>query len=564
MADPVAKCGITEEKQYNFLAITEDVFPPADEIARLKQELETLKNANPFRMAELALEIQIERLRVVEITAARDAALQRLSDSYVSIRQKNEVIERMCQEHDGKNTGGVPLSLNFGASADQVEIAQMKAHISTLETENRELRLAIQQLQEQALIAKPIDPPPSYERDPTKIQTEEEDSAGVLLHSEDGTEVKYVPPRTEDPTVLANARNAVLADIPLPDNPPDDTLNAIVIPPPFTLHEFLSGAPGPLRTLLSNYRILHNATTCWCPDREEHGYMYSPVFKCSTNPRISTAHRWSPVDVVGRMNKPTECFYNREGLWYYAGSYRAFKMDELSPIEWAQLSTETTSAIVKETIAGRKNTSPQNIYETTQLYVAGGLKVACVALQCVGFNHEVYRSLLEYSIRFGESKWKSLATASANVLAAAASVSSVTGSLSGANSPASGAGTPHSQPSGTPTPPARIQMQTPAPLRHIPRTPTHPTHLSSAASGSPSATLGHSQGYTVNSIHPVRMVGTPPALGLGLGSSAWNVHSAAAMMMTPPASIDGKATLRGQQEKHLPDGGENMVDKGKN
>ncbi|CAA7260944.1 unnamed protein product [Cyclocybe aegerita] len=558
---------MSEEKQYNFIAITEDIMLPVDEIARLKQELESLKNANPFRMAELALEIQIERLRVVEITAARDAALQRLSDSYVSIRQKNELIERMFQERDGKDIGSVPLSLNFGFSTDQVEAEQLKAHISTLETENGELRLAIQQLQEQALIAKAIDPPPSYEREPTKsmlvdagIQTEE-DSAGVLVYSEDGAEVNYVPPKTEDPAILANARNTVLADIPLPNNPPDDTLNAIVIPPPFTLHEFLNGAPGSLRTLLSNYRILHNATTYWCPDREEHGYMYAPVFKCSTNPRISTAHRWSPVDVVGRMNKPTECFYNREGLWYYAGSYVAFKMDELSPKEWAQLSGETSSAIVKETIAGRKNTSPQNTYEATQLYVAGALKVACVALRCVGFNHEVYRSLLEYSIRFGESKWKSLATASANVLAAAASVSSVSGSPSGANSPASGASTPHSQPSGTPTPPARMQMQTPAPLRHIPRTPTHPTHLSSAASGSPSTTLGHSQGYGVN---PVRLVGTPPVLGLGLGSSAWNVHSAAAMMMTPPASTDGKATLRVLQEKHLPEGGENLADMGKN
>lgn len=58
------------------------------------------------------------------------------------------------------------------------------------------------------------------------------------------------------------------------------------------------------RSSLANYRPLYNTTTCWCPDREEHGYMYVPAFKCSTNPRIATAHRWTAADVIGRMNKP--------------------------------------------------------------------------------------------------------------------------------------------------------------------------------------------------------------------------------------------------------------------
>ncbi|KAJ3720281.1 hypothetical protein DFJ43DRAFT_1095899 [Lentinula guzmanii] len=53
-------------------------------------------------------------------------------------------------------------------------------------------------------------------------------------------------------------------------------------------------------------------------------------------------------------------------------------------------------AIVKETIEGRKNTSPQNTYEVNQLYAAGALKVAVIALQCVGFNHSMYR-LLEHA-----------------------------------------------------------------------------------------------------------------------------------------------------------------------
>ena len=74
---------------------------------------------------------------------------------------------------------------------------------------------------------------------------------------------------------------------------------------------------------------------------------------------------------------------------------------------------------MKETLAGRKNSSPQNTYETSQLYAAGALKVACVGLQCVGFNQTVYKSILDHAAKFGQTKWKSLTTASANVLAAA-------------------------------------------------------------------------------------------------------------------------------------------------
>ncbi|KAJ7835268.1 hypothetical protein B0H14DRAFT_3871179 [Mycena olivaceomarginata] len=119
-----------------------------------------------------------------------------------------------------------------------------------------------------------------------------------------------------------------------------------------------------------------------------------PLFKCSTNPRVVTVHCWTAVDVVERMNKPTECFYNKDGNWYYAGVYKAFRLEDLMTKEWEALSAErlfrlctpsplhmlsshmlpipasasvypvqTTQAFIKDTLTGRKNTSPQNIYE---------------------------------------------------------------------------------------------------------------------------------------------------------------------------------------------------------
>jgi hypothetical protein len=38
----------------------------------------------------------------------------------------------------------------------------------------------------------------------------------------------------------------------------------------------------------------------------------------------------------------TECFYNREGLWYYAGSYQAFRLEDLTLKEWTELPAEVS------------------------------------------------------------------------------------------------------------------------------------------------------------------------------------------------------------------------------
>lgn len=39
----------------------------------------------------------------------------------------------------------------------------------------------------------------------------------------------------------------------------------------------------------------------------------------------------------------SECFYNKDGKWYYAGTYKAFRMDDLTVQEWESLSTEVIS-----------------------------------------------------------------------------------------------------------------------------------------------------------------------------------------------------------------------------
>ncbi|KIJ63349.1 hypothetical protein HYDPIDRAFT_92430 [Hydnomerulius pinastri MD-312] len=297
-------------------------------------------------MVDIALAVQLERLRVAEALTARDNIVMHLEDAYTSVRQKAATILQLEQELQVFKRASTPATTN-----------------STSFLEAREI--------------------------PATPLVDEEDRKRNVDHSSDH-EIHVT-----DKTIAA--RQALLAALPLPSYIPDDVLQPIVIPSPYTLHEFLGNISGSLKDSLTNYRVLGQPTTYWCPEREEHGYFLTPVFKCNTNPRVATAHRWSVVDVIGNMSKTTDCFYNKDGKWYYAGTYQAFRMEDLTTQEWEVLSNETTQAVIKETLAGRKNVSPQNHYETGQLYGAGALRVACIGLQCVGFNEDVYRGVLEQS-----------------------------------------------------------------------------------------------------------------------------------------------------------------------
>ncbi|KAJ4478400.1 hypothetical protein J3R30DRAFT_3890903 [Lentinula aciculospora] len=378
----------------------------------LKQQLSLQQtSSNPHNVVEMAIKIAAEQEKVLHALEARDAAIKRLSSAYISIEQKLEIIGRLEQQ-----TGiSRPSEKLFKEAEDSAEMDKLRAEIVQLESLVNDMRI-----ETKALKGAAVDVPPQYEypnpKDidvsainppqftvPALSRTSSDLSAMSFALSSNSPRKSIVRTSapSEDAEDIINARNKLLAALPLPDEAPDDVLKPIVIPTSYVnLHEFLASVPGvgPLfLTTLSNYRVLHQITTSWCPQREEHGYCLAPVFKCHTNPRVTTAHRWVATDVMSSICKPTECFYSKDGVCYYAGVYKAFRLDDLTTKEWEALSSETTQAIVKETIEGRKNTSPQNIYEVNQLYSAGALKVAVIALQCVGFNHSMYCFLLEHA-----------------------------------------------------------------------------------------------------------------------------------------------------------------------
>ncbi|KAI6021151.1 hypothetical protein EDC04DRAFT_2575661, partial [Pisolithus marmoratus] len=323
----------------------------------------------PAAVAELALAFQLERLKVTEALAARDNVVVRLEDAYTSVRQKTATLSRLERELEILRRSSSPSSSNPRALMQESQCCDSFAAAED-ETE--------------------VEKGFSFESHVREIHS------GVLFYLRvDGSRPSAFGNAISGAEKTIAARHSILAALPLPSDIPEDELQPIVLPHSYSLGDFLRNTTGNIR--LKNYRILTQITTYWCPDREEHGYFLTPVFKCTTNPRVITAHQWSAVDVLGHMREPTECFYNKDGKWYYAGTYRAFRMDDLTTQEWGLLSTETTQALIKETLAGRKNVSPQNTYETGQLYAAGALRVSCIGLQCIGFNNEVYHGALEQS-----------------------------------------------------------------------------------------------------------------------------------------------------------------------
>ncbi|KAL4065176.1 hypothetical protein J3A83DRAFT_4190594 [Scleroderma citrinum] len=333
---------------------------------------------DPVVAADTAIAVQLERLRVAEALAARDNVVGRLEDAYTSVQQKAAMISRLQWELDILRRSSSPSVSNPAASPGaDVQLCSVSGKHESVDVTPPGASAYLQ---------------PSSPHIPTKLGRSSTPAVTT------GTDL-LVPFAAfslggEAEKTIA-ARQAILAALPLPSGIPEDSLQPIVLPALYSLHEFLRNTTGSTR--LKNYRILAQPTTYWCPEREEHGYLLTPIFKCSTNPRVMTAHRWASVDVIGHMKEPTECFYNKDGKWYYAGTYRAFRMDDLTTQEWELLSTETTQALIKETLAARKNISPQNHYETSQLYAVGALRVACIGLQCVGFNDVVYRGILEQS-----------------------------------------------------------------------------------------------------------------------------------------------------------------------
>lgn len=124
---------------------------------------------NPYRIAELNLELQIEKIRVVEMTRARDIAVERLGDAYTLIRQKNEFIDLLQRERENK--GAKPLTIELSRSRDLEDIERLKSTVAQLHSTINDLRNVMRDMPAPTLV-KPVDPPPCYEENAQRIAAE--------------------------------------------------------------------------------------------------------------------------------------------------------------------------------------------------------------------------------------------------------------------------------------------------------------------------------------------------------------------------------------------------------
>ncbi|KAI6017089.1 hypothetical protein EDC04DRAFT_3093497 [Pisolithus marmoratus] len=248
---------------------------------------------DPAIAAELALAVQLERLRVTEALAARDNVVVLLEDAYVSVRRKTATISRL----------------------------------------ERELEI----------LRRSSSSPSGSNRRPLIQESQCGDSFAA---AEDQTDVE------KGLSVESHVRS-------------DSPFSWVRIATPSKITGFLKRRAA-------------------CTSRAS-----DKVFPVVTDDLNEELRR-----ISGQFGKNTEGFYNKDGKWYFAGTYVAFLMDDPTTQEWG---TAFDRALIKETLADRKNVSPQNTYETGQLYAAGTLRASCVGLQCIGFNNKVYHSVLEQS-----------------------------------------------------------------------------------------------------------------------------------------------------------------------
>jgi hypothetical protein len=112
----------------------------------------------------MAIEIQVERMRVVEAITARDAVVQRLNDAHVSIRQKAAIIDHLELEMEDMRRR---LLILKGPCDEEYEEEKTKAgsEIDRLQGIIKALREDVKLLKEiRTDPVKPLtDPPPRYE-----------------------------------------------------------------------------------------------------------------------------------------------------------------------------------------------------------------------------------------------------------------------------------------------------------------------------------------------------------------------------------------------------------------
>ncbi|THH31866.1 hypothetical protein EUX98_g2304 [Antrodiella citrinella] len=211
-----------------------------------------------------SLDVHLDKLHVVDALTARDVAVYRLQSACASIRAKEQTIHKLEREKDE-----MKMSLDFldtaNRSKETTEVfaaqrGKLLDKISSLEAANKALKLDVDVLRTKQESMSALDTPRFNEMAEQTLKGfpfVEEDSE-VLSEVKIAIPTAVTPVLPQEPNVFTTddtmepeermkARHAILADLPIPSNMPTDTLIPIVIPPPFSIHDFLGTVQGDLK-----------------------------------------------------------------------------------------------------------------------------------------------------------------------------------------------------------------------------------------------------------------------------------------------------------------------------
>lgn len=120
----------------------------------------------------MSLETQTEKQKVADAMLARDAAVERLSEAYSSLREKTSLIDRLQREFKAQALHETSFNQRTASPAQAFQVAEskkLKQEIATLEGIVRSLREEIRVLKEGHRVAT-TDPPPGYDDNSSQVR----------------------------------------------------------------------------------------------------------------------------------------------------------------------------------------------------------------------------------------------------------------------------------------------------------------------------------------------------------------------------------------------------------
>lgn len=160
----------------------------------------------------------------------------------------------------------------------------------------------------------------------------------------------------------------------------------------------------------------------WCSEDREHALAFSPSYHCN-----GQTFSWEKASSFASLNERTTELFSSQGTdIYYVGTYICRSIE--LPSEGIMIPKEVVGpsyhsprapsyphqsaiSLIKAAIPRKQGAPLNSVAKITDeptlvhLYENGVLKAECMALQCVGFNHDLYTALLRrFEPRIGKRK----------------------------------------------------------------------------------------------------------------------------------------------------------------